>query len=62
MVRGRGENSPRGGKGLTLTVHAPVGEQEARDEDEHDRGAADAGDEDDRVRPLALLLDLLAGE
>src|SRR4029079_7438537 len=45
-----------------LPIGAPVREQEASDEDEQDDGAADAGHEADGARPLALLLDLLAGE
>ena len=61
MRGGHREHGPGGGERLALAVDAAVGEQEAGDEREHDGGAADRGDEDDRVRPLALLLDAAGG-
>ena len=62
VSRGSGEHGPCVGEGLALPVDAPIREQEASDEREQDGGAADAGDEADGALPLALLLDLLAGE
>jgi hypothetical protein len=62
MLRGRCKHGLRGGEILALPVDAPICEQETSDEGEQDGGAADPCAEGDRVRPLPLLLDLLAGE
>ncbi len=62
MVGSHCKHGPRRGKGLLLAVDAAVGDKGSRDEREQDGPAADRGEEDECVRALAGLLEVLAGE